>query len=183
MRVIVPYVPPAHARTIATVDIHAPEADWVDVSGSDQAYYRLLAELWASGEDFMLVEHDMELLGGEADAFTACRSPWCTFPYEGSQPIYTSRGRLNPPPRAPRIFRCALGCTRFRAELTAELPDAVAHMARKQHPWGDGFSSTHWRRLDSQLASYLFQHGHKVCEHQPHVIHHHDYDADPVSVR
>jgi hypothetical protein len=172
VRIVVPYVAPAHATTIGTVHLYAPDADWVEIDrGDDEAYWRLLADLWSASEDFMLVEHDMELNGGEVEAFEECPNSWCVAPYEGKQPIWTGR-RNQQAPRGPVVFRCALGCTRFRSSLLLELPDAVTHMRLK-----------HWQRLDSQLASYLFQHGKKACEHEPYVTHLHDYDAERIAGR
>jgi hypothetical protein len=168
-----------HPATRRWLDSHAPAAELVELPATDAkgssgysedlpecAYWRLIRDLWVSGDDFMLVEQDMQPHADSVRVFAECTAGWCVFPYPGEQPIWTSR-RHAEPPRATRVFRCALGCTRFRAEFTAKHPLAVEHMRHK-----------HWRRVDSQLASFLFQHGEKACEHEPQVVHHHDYSKE-----
>lgn len=166
MRIVVPYTR-LHERAIRPLmDLRLGAQAFAYVGQDDEAYWRLLCELWADAEDFLIVEHDMELHAEVIPQLVACENDWCVFPYSGSQPIWT-RKRTDNPPRTPVVFRCALGCTRFRRQLMLDEPQAITHM--RLHTW---------RRLDSQLASYLFQHGYKACEHEPHVIHHHDYAAD-----
>jgi hypothetical protein len=45
--------------TDAALRVDPPLAERVDVSRSDDAYDRLLRELWAAGEDSVIVEHDV----------------------------------------------------------------------------------------------------------------------------
>ena len=179
MRIVFPFTPESVHIAASLALTNVPNVEYVPLLHTDArssgyaddlpecAYWRLVRDLWVSGEDFAIVEHDIEIHAAVIPAFESCESGWCVFPYEGQQPIYTSRRHPSLQPRAPRVFRCALGCTRFRSEFTAKHPLALEHMRHK-----------HWRRIDSQLASFLFQHGEKACEHEPHVIHHHDYEAD-----
>lgn len=138
-------------------------ADFVDVSSDDYAYHRLLVEIWAQGEDVAIVEHDIEVNPDTLTSFDKCPEPWCVAPYPG-RPF-----KHYPVP----ILRVALGCVRFRAEFLQTNGGILnAHPFDREH-------LRHWRRLDSQLATVLQRRGFRAHEHE-HVIHHHDYAADPV---
>jgi hypothetical protein len=53
-------------------------ARFVDVSGSDFAYFELLKELWAAGESFIYVEHDVVPEQGLLPDLWECPEPYCT---------------------------------------------------------------------------------------------------------
>lgn len=120
-----------------------------------EAYWALLRDLWASGGDFAIVEHDNVIHAGVLPTFTACPNPWCVFPYWGEK----------------NVFRCALGCTRFRAALCALYPRMIEDLPLRR-----------WDRLDSQLATFLHRAGLLACEHEPLVEHVHDYTRRPPRI-
>src|SRR6267378_3682739 len=90
--------------------------DWdvafVDVSGSDEAYWELLASLWSKGRTFVIVEQDVIVRPDSLDELLACHHPWCSFqvPYVGK--LYAG-----------------LSCEKFSAELIARHPDALERIA------------------------------------------------------
>ncbi len=166
LRVIVPWTR-LHDATIRSLNKHAPHYERVELDASDDdAYWRLLCELWSAAEPFVLVEHDMEIHAGVIETFESCRRDWCVFPYEGP-----------PHPMAPRnrVFRCALGCVRFRPPVMHAHPNLIQSLAEGQTLIFGRYANTDWNRLDSQIASLLFQRGVRACEHEPWVTHHHDY--------
>lgn len=74
----------------------------------DFGYGRLIASLWLSLVDFVVVEHDIVIRQDVVDAFEDCPETYCAFPY----PWTTNVGP-------------ALGCTRFRRRLLHDLPHAA----------------------------------------------------------
>src|SRR5690242_16929872 len=88
-------------------------AEWVDVSGDKHAYRRTLAQWWTRGETFMVLEHDVVCRPDVVEQFESCPEPWCLFSYDNMccEPCREA-------------WRNMLGCTRFRAELIAAVPDA-----------------------------------------------------------
>ena len=80
-----------------------------DVSSDDEAYWRLLDELWRHGDDFAIVEQDIQVRTGTLASFEECPNGWCAASYR-------YLGSTN---------YAGLGCTRFRAEFIAEHPDLI----------------------------------------------------------
>ena len=72
---------------------------------SELSYDVLFRELWAKGEPFILVEHDIIPWPGAVQELWTCPEPWCGFPY------YVF-GEL----------RAYLGCTKFDPARLGECP-------------------------------------------------------------
>lgn len=99
-------------------------AEWCDVSADDHAYWRLLLRLWADGEGFLVVEHDVVCRPDVIGQVEACPESWCSFGYAdichpGCQEAWANQ----------------LGCTRFRSELLAATPDAVSAIPPRDRGW------------------------------------------------
>jgi ABC-type uncharacterized transport system ATPase subunit len=61
LRVVCAYTPSRLRRgTVEALVAQAPQAEFVDVGERPDSYFDLFCELWAAGEDFMLVEHDID---------------------------------------------------------------------------------------------------------------------------
>jgi hypothetical protein len=108
-------------------------ARFVDVSGSDFAYFELLKELWAAGESFICVEHDVvpgpELLPEIWD----CLEPYCT----------------------PGIA-CEV-CARFSKGLIRRWPNLIEEMGATSCAPPQG--PIHWASVTLILASELSRRG------------------------
>lgn len=98
--------------------------DYYDLGGAaDTKYGEIIADNWGTGLAFAVVEHDIVIRADVADAFVDCPERYCAFPYDWE----TNCGP-------------ALGCTRFRAELLDEFPDAALNA-----------SGISWRQFDYAL--------------------------------
>lgn len=150
MRVICPFTR-LSAETHAALDDSGYRWEPRDVSGSDTAYTELLAGLWAAGEAFAVVEHDVVPPPGALAELEVCPEPWCVFPY-----------------RYQHGTHAGLGCARFSAALLAVVPDAVGETLSESdavHPAG------HWCNVDDRLSRVLQRHGFTRHRHTPEAGH------------
>lgn len=135
-------------------DGQRPQIDIYNLADDpDYGYGKLLARHWADGDTFCVVEHDVIVHPTVFDEFDACSEPYCAFPY----------------PLGPYVAP-ALGCTRFRAELLAELPDVMERVLKVPTNYGD---PGHWRQLDTVLMRtvLLNRYGRQPHIHLPAVEH------------
>ena len=130
----------------------------VDVSGSDEDYWALLAGLWADGRCFINVEHDVIVRPDTLAELEACPQPWCGFPlpYLGGE--YPG-----------------LGCVKFDASIIAAVPDALVQagrMSNGNHP------PKHWCTTDHFLQMVVLPAavGHGKHVHWPALGHWRPYD-------
>lgn len=115
-----------------------------DVSSDDEAYWRLLDGLWRHGNDFIIVEQDIKVRTGTLASFDDCPNGWCAagYRYLGSQNY------------------AGLGCTRFRSEFIADLPDVIDE-AGEYHD--DRHPKRFWCSLDAAIQFVLRDRGRTVC--------------------
>lgn len=114
MKVVVPFALPdgellqpwAFAAMSLALKQDGQEPKFVLMS-EDESYYNLLVSLWAEGESFTVVEHDIVVWPGAIDQLEACTEPWCVYPY------YCSVGWIVD----------GLGCTKFSKGLLGRYPD------------------------------------------------------------
>lgn len=123
------------------------------VGDSDRAYYDLLCELWAAGDSFILVEHDIAVGPATLHELAWCDNDWCACPFDYGQYGLTY----------------GLGCVKFSAELIARNPTAlikVGVMSDPSHP------RRHWCRLDAWLQGVVLPNaGEQMCRHDTPVLH------------
>lgn len=151
MLVTCPHVGPIAPETVKALDASGFPWEAVDVSGSDTTYTRLLDRLWAAGEPFAVVEHDIVPHPGALAELLGCPRPWCAFSYQlGS------------------ITHAGLGCARFSASLLADVPDAAE---RTWAEWNDVHPPGHWCSLDDRLGRILRGAGFEPHVHEPAVTH------------
>lgn len=144
---------------LASVRLHAPQAELVDVTGDEYAYWREIRARWQGTEDLIVIEHDIQVGPGTVASLEGCDRAWCCFAYD--------------------IFGCkrldtALGCTRFSAALQrtvslSKVEDLFSGCASCQ---GRGC----WWHLDNYLATVLLRDGFSPHVHGD-VAHLHDYGA------
>ena len=116
------YYVPWTTRHQQVVDAVPSGTIWLDVRGDDDAYWRALCDIWAKGEDFAIIEHDVIPRGFEQ--FDQCPEPWCTFGYANICH-----------PECQEAWANQLGFTRFRAEVMAKCPDALTSIPKGERNW------------------------------------------------
>lgn len=145
------FLEPGSSRVIVPFTVRHPEteaglpddAEWVDVSGSIYEYWNALRDYWLPQHDLTIIEHDVQARPEIFEEFEACPEPWCVFPYSN----HTNADA--------EAWRNMLGCTRFRKELIAAVPDALTNCQPRWRDWhytcdGIGFNlraagfSHHW---------------------------------------
>lgn len=121
----------------------------VRICQEDNDYGKLLATLWAFGESFVLVEHDIAPWPGAITRLKQCSSQWCAYQYPLNFELVDS-----------------LGCTKFLSELiTATWTISIR--------WAE----THWGALDGVVTPRLRTAGYKPHLHSPPVAHVRRYDG------
>ena len=144
MRIVVPYTHLTEG-VVAALDATGYPYELVEMVAED-SYWRLLTNLWADGEDFAVVEHDITVHPSVFDELEACPEPWCVYPHEYVQPSYYG-----------------MGCVRFRSELLTGAPGVMHSVGERSdhvHP------PRHWCSLDKWLQDELPRTG--------VTMHHHD---------
>lgn len=133
----------------------AGEPIWdADVSGSDDLYWKTLANLWGCDDDLVVVEHDVIVTAAILDGFKNCPEPWCT----------QALGRHSNPDN-PLLHH--LGCTRFRQELLTAEPDCIDQAGL----FTNGMPPKHWAHLDVAVYETLTRRGYRPHCHWPPAIH------------
>ncbi len=130
-----------------------PDAVYVDVSRDDQAYWRLLRELWTQRATFILVEHDIAPNVDQITRMWTCPQQWCTHAYP--------MGDIEAP---------AFGLVKFGEDLISETANLI-----------DGIIERHriWTGLDSIVIAELHRRRYKEHVHQPSVRHLREYGPIP----
>ncbi len=150
MRVVVPFTEMAPA-TAAALDATSAPWEAVDVSSDDESYWRLLRDLWADSETFLIVEHDIVVRPSTVVEMAMCPSQWCAARY----PYFNGN-------------HAGMGCAKFGTSLLRALPDAIGEI-------GDRFDGSHprrhWCRLDAWLTRLLHQRGIPLCTNHAPVGH------------
>jgi hypothetical protein len=152
MRVVVPFT---HVSDETVKALRGFRAHYEDVSGSDTAYFDLLADLWADAQDFVIVEQDIVPTVGTLPSFVRCSSIWCSagYKYLGSKTYL------------------GLGCTRFRRELMLAHPDLMDAVALHKY---EGHCLRHWCILDASMQRELWARRRHACADHALVGHLHD---------
>ena len=148
MIVVVPFTY-RHPLTVAAAP---PEAEWRNVSASPWSYWEVLCEVWARGESFVTLEHDV-LWSEAVRAGLDCWCSWAVHPYEGFCHI-----------ECMTAWRASLGCTRFTRDLVRAVPDAVSNLEPRKRDW---------HNLCDGIAENLHTAGFSGHWHFPAVEHHH----------
>ena len=117
----------------------------------DESYYYMLAEQWAAGDTFAIIEQDIAVAPETLAELRECSSGWCAAPYEF---------------RGDKFY--GLGAVKFSHELIARNPQLPAVIA----DWFDELHTPrHWCRLDAWVYKYLTNRGEDRHEHVNRVGH------------
>jgi hypothetical protein len=112
----------------------------------DYSYAALVTELWADGEPFAIVEHDVLPWPGWLDSLANCSRPWCGFGYLGPG------GR----------WLVETGCTRI--DPAAAKLDGTALDVEPRPTW---------QHVDISVRDAFRREGIIQHEHRPGVVHLH----------
>ena len=124
MRVYVPTY--SGASNVAELVLYAEGVEYETcLVDGDLDYSLFIADVWAYGEGFVIVEHDIAPWVGAIAQLTSCLEDWCMFRYAKSGGL--SRG---------------LGCTKFSTRLVREYPDLP-----------DAWRGTSWPMIDGTVGS------------------------------
>lgn len=160
MTVLLPYTPDRLEQRTSEWAYGRGDVEAVDVSGADDAYFKVLAAQWREPGDLLIVEHDMLPADGCVDEMLACRWGWCSAPYEVANRQQITDG---------------LGCTKFSGTLKMLRPQFMDEVGAIDD---DGLPAKNWRRLDTRISRVLRAAGHRPHLHAP-ALHLHDYRARP----
>jgi hypothetical protein len=136
LRDVVPFVR-LQPAVVAALERDGIVAEFVDTSARD-SYWRLLADLWAEGGSFVVLEQDKVPSPGLLRELWDCSRPWCSTPVG-------MRGVDQPAPYP------SLACTKFDASLMAADP----FLLEKAGSLDLGFGERDWSRLDLAVAGLL----------------------------
>lgn len=124
--------------------LEAYDVEFCDVSSDDEAYWRLLRDLWASGDSFTIIEQDIRIKPDTIDSFDDCDNDWCAAGYR-----YLGSDRYT-----------GLGCTRFRGAFTRRFPNIIeiaGEFRDNMHP------RRHWCVQDAAIQFALRDRGQHAC--------------------
>ena len=138
-----------HPLTVASTP---KDAVWIDVSAHPHAYWAALRDIWAQGETFALIEHDIVCRPDAVEAFEACREPWCVFKRDDFCH-----------PECQEAWANQLSLTRLRAEIIEAVPDALSSIPD---------AGRDWHNLCDRLGDRLRDAGFTHHWHAPEVHHH-----------
>jgi hypothetical protein len=157
------YVP----RAVEAVRMYAPDAEFIDTSGTIYDYNEAIASRWDSGGDLVVIEDDKVITADVLPSFAACTEPWCVFRYPTYPEPYT------------RMIDIGLGCTRYSAEVQTWFgPERF--LVPDDPAWGlcpNCGGKGCWRYLDSRIDRNLWDRGLRSHVHGD-VEHLHDYPED-----
>jgi hypothetical protein len=145
LRIVIPFVRGGLApETKAWGEEH--RAEFVDLTGDDEGYFKLLTRLWNAGQEFYLVEQDIVPDPQQFTDMVACPQEWCA----GIHKLHAD---------APETW--SLGLMKFSAALLKrhfsplytgnEEPDGAELLAQVIG------SDRHWYKVDLALFTVIGQ--------------------------
>jgi hypothetical protein len=151
MKIVLAYVPPMSAKVVIALNKTGREFERVNVSKSDEHYWRLFDKLWKAGEEFVNIEQDIVVSPTILDELENCPAEWCSVAYPYLNGQYPG-----------------LGCVRFRAALLQRRPNAVIEAGE----WSNAaHKPKHWCAVDHSLTLALNRAGETKHVHYEGVDH------------
>ena len=148
MRVVYPHVR-EFPEALAVLPIATEK---VLLEPDPDAYWRLLRDLWHSGDDFLIVEQDIVLPPRAVLEFEACPRDWCAQPYF----MWGTWGAWH-------------GAVRYRKSLTRRFPTLPDSIIKRE-----------WKSLDSAWINHLRLLGRNEAHwHWPPARHLNTLHAEP----
>lgn len=140
--VVCPYVEIQPATRIFLTEVEDGNVDYRRVDG-DFGYCRLLREMWARGDEFIVVEQDVVPWGGATAHLCECDRPWCLFGYRHDSDFTEQTAHM--------------GCVKFGSAL----------IEATRGVWD---ADTHWSQCDLLLDRVGREAGLVPHQHYPHVL-------------
>lgn len=133
--------------------LRATGLEWseFDVSGSDNAYWDLLSQMWRRRDTIVIIEQDIIVRPDSIDEMLDCTEEWCAFSYPYLAGTYPG-----------------LGCAKFEGSLLQRWPDVMDHVATMSN---DDHPRKHYCTLDAFMRSTLMGLGVIQHVHGPPVGH------------
>jgi hypothetical protein len=145
------------------------DAKFIDVSGSDTAYFASFEKLWSEGLGFISIEQDVLPTPALLVAMWRCDHELCAgYYWQGSHPIMP--GETEPKPGGADRITHTLACVKFSTVLMSRLPNAMRGEAARTN------GVRHFNMLDLSLIGrdgVLAQFGAQVHVHEPAMQHLH----------
>ena len=79
-----------HPDAVKALDAYAPQAEVIDVTGDNYAYWNTIAERWTGQRDLIIIEQDIEVGPDTVTVMEQCEQDWCCYAY----PIFRTKVRL-----------------------------------------------------------------------------------------
>jgi len=149
-----------HEQAMAALGDYAPQAEVLDVTGDNYAYWNAIAERWTGERDLIIVEQDIEIGPDTITTMESCKQDWCCYAY----PIFRTKVRL----------RVGLGCVKISAAAQRRIP--VKNIAEGFESCAQCRGKGCWWHLDGRVAHMLKRAGYFPHVHGD-VTHHHDYET------
>ncbi len=149
-----------HPAAVGALVAYAPQADVVDVTGDNYAYWREIRRRWAGEQDLVIIEQDIEIGPDTVATLQDCDQDWCCYAY----PIFRAKIRL----------RVGLGCVKISAAAQRRVTSAAIAESFKMCAQCKGKGC--WWHLDGRVATMMKRGGFFPHVHGD-VIHHHDYET------
>lgn len=148
-----------HPEAVRALEAYVPQAEVIDVTGDNYAYWREIRERWTGEQDLIIIEQDIEVREDTIPVMEECKQDWCCYAY----PIFRTKVRL----------RVGLGCIKISAAAQRKIsPEAIE----------EGFETCAqcrgkgcWWHLDGRIAHMLKRFGFFPHVHGD-ITHHHDYE-------
>lgn len=148
MKIICPYTHLSEATEMVLKAEYFNEVRFVDVGGSDEAYFNLVHQLWKEAETFILVEHDIVPWPGAIKMIYDCEMPLCACP----APIGMFNGNYS---------GMGVGIVKLGKALMQDRPEHL----------DDPALTKLWHKVDGETWGRLTESGIPVHWHNPPVIH------------
>jgi len=152
-----------HPAAVEALEKYAPQAELLDVTGDNYAYWGAIRDRWTGERDLIIIEQDIEIAPETVEVMEYCDQDWCCYAY----PIFRTKVRL----------RVGLGCIKISAAAQRKIP--VEKIAEGFETCAACRGQGCWWHLDGRIAHMLKRAGFFPHVHGD-VIHHHDYDTGMV---
>jgi hypothetical protein len=170
LKVYIPYHESApQPWTVHWQHHYCPHAEQVKIQPGSNYYAEQIAQWWAIGEPFIIVEHDVVPWPGAIEMLAECPEPWCAI-------------EVHPGYHLIRHGSVGLSCIKVVPKLLSAISEQEDRPRASGAPFPDDYIP--WHATDSVFSQVLFDRGYMVHQHWPSVANlNGDYPVDPQPLR